>query len=139
MQSADFQPRDLAIARSLRQEIKKAGLFSPFMSTTLGWRSNSCAGPAAADVVAEPLGEAEDMTAVPAKVATAAPGLSMPAAFQAAGLVIPARMSAAVILPCCVISADPAAGWLSERLISSTGRVTAATSCGSVGNAGSGS
>src|SRR3982751_5391562 len=63
MQSADFQPRDLAIARSLRQEIKKAGLFSPFMSTTLGWRSNSCAGPAAADVVAEPLGEAEDMTA----------------------------------------------------------------------------
>src|SRR6185369_5209437 len=112
MQSADFQPRDLAMARSLRQEIKKAGLFSPFMSTTLGCRSNSCAGPA----------EAEDMTAVPAKVATAAPGLSMPAAFQAAGLVIPARMSAAVILPCCVISADAAGSWLSERLITSTER-----------------
>ena len=28
MQAADFQPKDMAIARSLRQEMKKAGLFS---------------------------------------------------------------------------------------------------------------
>jgi hypothetical protein len=46
---------DLAMARSLRKEIKNAGLFSPFMGTTLGWRSNSCAGPEAA-AVAEALG-----------------------------------------------------------------------------------
>src|SRR5437764_5310895 len=114
MQAADFQPRDVAIARSLRQEMKKAALVSPFMSTTLGCRSNSCADRAAATEPFELAG------VLPETVATAGPGYSMPAALHAEGLLMPARMRAAAILPCWVRSVELPERFSGERLITCT-------------------
>src|SRR5512142_35393 len=109
MKAVDFQPRELTTSRWLRQEMRKVESLSPFMSTTLGWRSNAdgCGTVAVAD--AEPELDA----------AIAEAGSVIPTAAQAAGFVTPAFTSAAAILPCCVRSAD-ASGLLSgvSRMIS---------------------
>src|SRR5437660_12084017 len=91
MQAADFQPNERTTSRSLRQEIRNPGLFSPFIITTLGCRSKPGAVPVAAG--AEPAG-----TMLPLTVAIAVAGFSMPAAAQAAGFVMPALTSTAGIL-----------------------------------------
>src|SRR5947209_9547302 len=100
MQAVDFQPNELTTSRWLRQEIRKLGSLSPFMSTTLGWRSNAESSGAVA--VAAAVEFASD-------AAIAEAGSLMPAAAQAAGFVTPAFTSAAAILPCCVRSADATA------------------------------
>src|ERR1700685_4514920 len=82
--SAHFQPREFAISRWLRQEIRNVWLFLPFVRTTAGRVSKPS------------LEDAIDAFAV---------GFGPTPLAQADGFVIPAFISAAAIFSCCVISA----------------------------------
>jgi hypothetical protein len=90
--SAHFHPSERAIARWLRQEIRKVGLFFPFISTTGG-----CGSKEFAVALAIPSDEtdAELMAGVDAET---------PAAAHAAGFEMPAFVKAAAIFCCWLMS-----------------------------------
>src|SRR6266705_571711 len=101
----DFHPSEFTTSRWLLHEMKKAGSWLPFISTTGGWRSNPSGGLAAG------LGSSRSVMTALAECALALADIPFaPATAHAAGLEIPAFMSAAAIFCCCDIAlADTAA------------------------------
>src|SRR5438445_5016996 len=95
----DFHPSEFTTSRWLLHEMKNAGSWLPFISTTGGWRSNPSGGLAAGLC---------SIGAVSTALAECALALAdvpfAPATAQAAGLEIPAFMSAAAIFCCCDIA-----------------------------------
>src|SRR6266849_9320584 len=118
--AADFQANERTKSCWLRQEIRKAGLFSPFMRTTGGVRSKvDCASGLSAWAL--PLTET-CVTRGASSTATLRRG--RPAAAQAPGLVMPALVRAAAILDCWVMSPETEEGTGSERRTTSGGDLT---------------